>query len=285
MKSLHLAALLSLSLAFGAVACENGEKSEASDKEAESQPAEKDEKTEKDDESKPEATGPNPKEPHSSSIPGTQNQLEWDQDVPNATLELTAPQDGEVLDSGEEVTVEFSLKNYRTGEEIGQHVHVILDNNPYIAHYNANEPLVLEDVEPGTHTIRAFPARHYHLALKKGDVFKTIVFHVKEKSKDFKFDRSKPYLTYSRPKGTYSEQAAEQLLLDFYVSNIELGDDAKAVVTVDDGEPMELTEWKPQLLEPMEKGEHKINLKLVDGDGKLIENGGYNDTTRTITVE
>jgi hypothetical protein len=287
MKSIRLtiAAALAVSLAFGAVACENGEKTDKSDKEATSEPAEKADEKKAEDEEKPEASGPDPKEPHSSSIPGTQNQLEWDQDVPDATLEVTAPKDGEVLDSGDEVTVEFSLKNYRTGEEIGQHVHVILDNDPYIAHYNANEPLVLEDVEPGTHTIRAFPARHYHLALKKGDVFKTIVFHVEEKSKDFEFDRSKPFLTYSRPKGTYSEQAAQELLLDYYVSNIELGDDAKAVVTVDDGEPMELTEWKPRLLEPMDKGEHKINLKLVDGDGKLIENGGYNNTTRTITVE
>ena len=277
----YLVALLALTVALGSVACEDDKKTdETEDKEAVSEPAE--DKAEQD---KPEASGPEPAEPHSSSIPGTQNQLEWDQDVPDAQLKIVSPKEGETLDSGEKVSVEMALTNYRTGEEIGQHVHVILDNNPYIAHYNANEPLVLEDLEPGTHTIRAFPARHYHLALKKGDVFKTVTFHVKEKSKDFKFDPSKPYLTYSRPKGTYSEVAAEELLLDFYVSNVELGDDAKAVVTVDDGEPMELTEWKPVLLDPLAKGEHKVNLKLVDGDGNLIENGGYNDTTRTITVE
>lgn len=277
----QLATILAVGLAFSAVACENNKTDDASEKEAKSEPAEAKEK----EEQKPEASGPNPAEPHSSSIPGTQNQLEWDQDVPNVTFNLVAPEDGAVLDSGDEVSVEFSMVNYRTGEEIGQHVHVILDNNPYIAHYDANEPLVLEDVEPGTHTIRAFPARHYHLALKKGDVFKTTTFHVKEKSDEFAFDPSKPYLTYSRPKGTYSVEAAKELLLDFYVTNIELGDDAKAVVTVDDGEPQEFTEWKPQILEPMDAGEHEINLKLVDGDGNLMENGGYNNTTRTITVE
>ncbi|MGM0555740.1 MAG: hypothetical protein ACQEVA_05090 [Myxococcota bacterium] len=284
MKSLRIqiAAVLAVALAFGTVACENKKTDDASEKEAESEPAEqKDEK----EEQKPEASGPDPAEPHSSSIPGTQNQLEWDQDVPNVTFELVAPEDGATLESGDEVSVEFSMTNYRTGEEIGQHVHVILDNNPYIAHYDANEPLVLEDVEPGTHTIRAFPARHYHLALKEGDVFKTATFHVEEKSEEFDFDPSKPYLTYSRPKGTYSVEAAKELLLDFYVTNIELGEDAKAVVTVDDGEPQEFTEWKPQLLEPMEAGEHEVNLKLVDGDGNLIENGGYNNTTRTITVK
>lgn len=278
----RIATLLAIFLAVGAVGCEDKKGDDKSEKEAVSEPADKDKE---DEEAKPEASGPNPKEPHSSSIPGTQNQLEWDQDVPDAKLKITNPEAGQTLESGDKVTVEFSLTNYRTGEEIGQHVHVIVDNDPYIAHYNANEPLVLEDLEPGTHTIRAFPARHYHLAVKKGDVFKTTTFHVKEKSKDFKFDPSKPYLTYSRPKGTYSEVAAKELLLDFYVSNVELGDSAKAVVTIDDGEPMEMTEWKPTLLDPLEKGEHKVNLKLVDADGELIENGGYNNTTRTITVE
>lgn len=276
-----IAAILAVALAFGSVACEK-KTDDASEKEAESEPAEKPDEA---DEEKPEASGPNPAEPHSSSIPGTQNQLEWDQDVPDAELTLVSPKPDEVLESGDEVTVELSLTNYRTGEEIGQHVHVIVDNNPYIAHYDANEPLVLEDLEPGTHTIRAFPARHYHLALKKGDVFKTVTFHVEEKSESFDFDPEKPYLTYSRPKGTYSEKAAEELLLDFYVSNIELGEDAKAVVTIDDGEPMEITEWKPLLLSPLAKGEHAVNLKLVNNDGELIENGGYNNTTRTITVE
>jgi hypothetical protein len=285
MKSLHtpFAAVLAVALAFGAVACENKKTDDASEKEAKSEPAEK-EADKKKDEDKPEASGSD-SAPHSSAVPGTQNQLEWDQDVPNVTFELVAPEDGAMLESGEKVSVEFAMTNYRTGDEIGQHVHVIVDNEPYIAHYDANEPLVLENLEPGTHTIRAFPARHYHLSLKKGDVFKTSTFHVKEKSEDFNFDPSKPYLTYSRPKGTYSVEDAKELLLDFYVTNIELGDDAKAVVTVDGGEPQEFTEWKPHLLEPLKAGEHEINLKLVDGDGKLIENGGYNNTTRTITVE
>jgi hypothetical protein len=221
---------------------------------------------------------------HSSSIPGTENQLMVDQNIPKVDFKMTAPKDGQTLESGDKVEVKFDVKNYRTGREIGQHIHIILDNEPYKAHYEGGEPFYFEGVSEGTHTIRAFPARHYHLSLKEGDVFEVATFHVKKKSEDFSFDPSKPYLTYSRPKGTYTQEAAKNLLLDFYVQNVELGKDAKVLYGVD-GEEQELTEWKPVLIGPLDPGEHEITLKLVDGEGKLIENGGYNNTTRKITVK
>lgn len=273
----RLAVVLALAATMVATGCEKKEDTEPKE-EAVAEPAEE----------TPEKEAPEPgakadMKPHSSAVPGTENQLEWDQDVPQVSLELTSPKADEVLESGDEVEVGFKVTNYRTGKEIGQHVHVIVDNEPYIAHYNADEPLMLKDLEPGTHTLRVFPARHYHLSLKKGEVFKTRTFHVQEKTEDFKFDASKPFITYSRPKGSYDTEAAKELLLDYYVSNIELGEDAKVVYGVD-GKETEMTEWKPVLLPALEPGEHEITLKLVDGEGNVIENGGYNNTTRTITV-
>lgn len=224
-----------------------------------------------------------PKAPKSSAIPGTQNQLLVDQKIPEVKFTLTSPKDGETLPSGEKVEVKFAVENYRTGREIGQHVHIIMDNEPYKAHYEGNEAYVFKNVKPGTHTIRAFPARHYHLSLKEGDVFETVTFHVEKKS-ETSFDPKKPYITYSRPKGTYDVEAAKNLLLDFYVQNIELGKDAKVVYGVN-GKETELTTWAPVLLEPLAAGEHEITLKLVGANGKVIENGGFNNTTRKITVK
>lgn len=221
----------------------------------------------------------------SSEIPGTENQIEWDDDVPEVDFELTAPEEGQVLETGDEVAIEFDLSGYRIGKEIGQHIHVIIDNEPYIAHYEDGEAVVVEDLEPGTHTIRAFPSRHYHLSLKEEGAYDAVTFHVEEESEEFDFDPDEPYITYSRPKGTYSKEGAEELLLDFYVSNVELGDDARVVYEVDGEEQDELEEWEPILMPPLEPGEHDVRLRLVDGDGELIENGGYNDTIRTITVE
>lgn len=224
--------------------------------------------------------------PHSSDIPGTANQLGWDDDIPEVNFEITSPKEGATVKKADakELTVEFDVENYRIGKRIGQHVHFVLDNQPYQAHYESGKAEIFEDLEPGTHTLRAFPSRHYHLSLKKNRPFDTVVFHVGEKSDDVSFDPSKPYLTYSRPKGTYPADAAGQVMLDFYISNVELGDDAKVVYSVDGEKRGTLTEWKPVVLD-IGPGEHEVNLKLVDGDGNLIENGGYNDTTRTITVK
>jgi hypothetical protein len=274
-NQVRLAAVLAIALSLVVIGCESKQDTPPTEEAV----AESAEQTPEPEE--PAATAK--QKPHSSAIPGTENQLEWDQDVPQVTLGITSPSEGEVVESGAEVTTTYEVTNYRTGKEIGQHIHVIVDNEPYIAHYDANKPLVLKDLKPGTHTLRVFPARHYHLSLKKGNVFQTRIFHVGEKSKDFAFDAEKPYITYSRPKGSYGLEAAKALLLDFYVSNIELGDDAKVVYGVD-GKETELSEWKPVLLPALQPGEHEITLKLVDGEGNMIENAGYNNTTRTITV-
>jgi hypothetical protein len=275
-RFIRLESLVVLALAASVGCKEDKQPTEEPQPEAVEAPAD-DEKAEK-------APGASDMKPHSSAIPGTENQLMHDQNVPEVVLAITAPADDAVLESGEKVEVTFDVTNYRTGKEIGQHLHVIVDNNPYIAHYDSTTPVVLENLEPGTHTLRVFPARHYHLSLKEGDVFKTVNFHVKEKTADYGFDRTKPYVTYSRPKGTYDQDAAKSLLLDFYVQNAELGKDAKVVYSVN-GEATELTEWKPILLPPLPAGEHEINLKLVDMEGNLIENGGFNNTTRKITVK
>lgn len=276
---LALSLIVSFAL-FGLTACER-EQQEAEPEEP-SEKAEKQKKEQTDQESDKE--GAVESKPNSSAIPGTLNQLEWDQEIPEVEFSITSPEDGETLDSGEKVEVEFDLEGYRIGPTIGQHVHFVLDNKPYKAHYEAGEPVVFEGLEPGTHTIRAFPSRHYHLSLKKDEPIDTVVFHVEEESEEFEFDPDEPFVTYSRPKGTYSKEAADGILLDFYVSNTELGDDTRVVYSIDGEKEGELKKWAPKLISPG-PGEHEINVKLVDGSGEVIENGGYNDTTRTITVE
>lgn len=272
-------------LVFGAglVACDDS-KSDTEDKQAEAKQAQQADKQKDKDKESDESDEADKQPPHSSSIPGTQNQLMHDDDVPNVEFELTNPEQGQTID-GTELSVEFDLKNYRIGREIGQHVHMIIDNKPYVAHYVDGSAEVFKDLEPGTHLIRAFPARHYHMSLKTENAFDMKVFHVQEKSDEFEFDPEAPLLTYSRPKGTYSKEAAENLLLDFYVTNVELGDDAKVVYSIDGEKEGELTEWKPTLLPELDSGEHDVTLKLVNSDGGLIENGGFNETTRTITVK
>jgi len=269
--------------AIGFAGCDSEQNDQKDEAKAET-PSKTEQKQRDDGEESEKEPAASDESPNSSGIPGTQNQLEWDQEIPEVEFSIQAPEEGATLDSGEEVEVDFALDGYRIGKTIGQHIHFVLDNQPYSAHYDADGTPVFEDLEPGTHTIRAFPSRHYHLSLKKNRPFDVVVFHVEEKSEEFGFDPDEPFLTYSRPKGTYSKEAAQNVMLDFYLSNAELGDEYRVVYSVDGEKRGELSTWKPTLLS-LEPGEHDVNVKLVDSDGQLVENGGYNDTTRTITVK
>jgi hypothetical protein len=46
--------------------------------------------------------------------------------------------------------------------QLGPYLHLILDNQPYIAVYDVNQPVVLSDLSPGTHTLRVFASRPWH---------------------------------------------------------------------------------------------------------------------------
>jgi hypothetical protein len=100
-------------------------------------------------------------------------------------------------------------------------------------------------------------------------------------------DRTKPLLTYSRPKGEYKGADADAIMIDFWLSNAKLqgdGGDYRVRYTVDGGDAKFIDKWSPIWLTGWNAGTHKIKLELVDKNGNPVDNGGYNSTERTITV-
>ncbi len=83
--------------------------------------------------------------------------------------------------------------------ELGPHLHMILDNQPYIAVYNPDKPLILEDLEPGTHTLRVFAARPWHESFKNAGAYAQTTFHVFTKTQNNNPDSALPLLTYDSP--------------------------------------------------------------------------------------
>ena len=45
-----------------------------------------------------------------------------------------------------------------------------------------------------------------------------------------------------------------------------------------------IDKWEPIWLSGWINGKHSVRLELIDKDGKPVDNGGYNTTTREITV-
>jgi len=220
--------------------------------------------------------------------------------IEGAEALITAPADSAVLDSAT-VQAVVQAENFEPGvqtdtkraQEIansgnGQHFHLILDNQPYMANYEAGTPFDLGELEPGAHTLVAFPSRSYHESVKSDTTYDVINFYVKEESGDFML-RDDPAIIYSRPKGTYSGDAAKKIMLDFYLHNVELSKDgykAKYTIRSEGSEvaSVTLTEWAPAFVTGLSSGTYDVNLQLLDSDGNVAP-GPFNDTTREITVE
>ncbi len=221
------------------------------------------------------------------------------------------------LDLGGELMGYKPMKDPETG--MGNHIHVILDNQPYEAYYNLDQEFELKNVSDGEHTLRVFPSRPWHESYKAAGAFQMVKFTVKNggadttkpattnsnqtmsnantsttpEGKEMKestagaIDAGKPLLTYSRPKGEYKGADAEAIMVDFWLSNAKLvgdGGEYRVKYSVDGGEAKFIDKWSPIWLKGWMEGKHSVKLELVDKEGKLVDNGGYNSTTREITV-
>jgi len=254
-----------------------------------------------------------------------------EQDKAAPTISVVEPKNGATVASST-VKVKLSLagdlKGYKPMKDMttgmGNHIHVILDNQPYEAYYNLDSEFELRNVSDGEHTLRFFPSRPWHESYKNAGAFQMVKFTVKNggadttkpattnanqamsnanattppEGKDMKestagnVDTAKPLLTYSRPKGEYKGVDAENIMIDFWLSNVGLQyDDSLTIPTayrvrysVDGGEAKYIDNWKPIWLSGWANGTHTIKLELVDKAGNLVDNGGYNSTTREITV-
>ncbi|MGB3207828.1 MAG: hypothetical protein WBB28_22825 [Crinalium sp.] len=175
--------------------------------------------------------------------------------------------------------------------EMGPHLHLIVDNQPYEAVYNVDQPFVLKDLSPGTHTLRVFASRPWHESFKNEGAYAQTTFHVFTKTTDNNPNPAQPLLTYSRPKGSYG---AEPIMLDFYLNNAPLHQvaqensqdeiaDWRIRVTVN-GQSFVLDKWQPVYLKGFKSGKNWVRLEFIDELGNPVKNV-FNDTVRVITYE
>ena len=270
-----------------------------------------------------------------------------EQDRATPTLRIVEPADGSTVNGSTvrvRLTLSGDLKGYKPGKDpqtgMGNHVHVILDNQPYEAYYNLDQPFELRNVSPGEHTLRVFPSRPWHESYKNEGAFQMVRFTVSgggqqqgasanvttnnantnanqsaanvnasgnananasatpggapaAEGKDMQpstagdVDRNKPLLTYSRPKGEYKGAEADPIMIDFWLTNAKLqgdGGEYRVRLTLDGGQPHYIDRWAPVWFQGWTAGKHSVRLELVDRNGNVVENGGYNSTTRDITV-
>ena len=231
-------------------------------------------------------------EPAATSSSITVTPLEGSPAFEGAALSLKS------ADAGEEgsYNFDFQVDNYELGAQTsanlglansgkGQHIHFIVDNGPYSAHY---DPSFSTDKlsEPGNHVVLAFLSRSYHESVKNLEGAATSYVITQFQTGDEKVegaDFEAPHMFYSRPKGTYKGDDTKKLLLDFFLLNVDLSEDGYKVRATINGEEFMLTKWQPYVIEGLEMGEVSIKLELMDAAGQNVP-GPFNTVERTVTL-
>ena len=157
----------------------------------------------------------------------------------------------------------------------GQHIHFIVNNGPYSAHYINNFKKKLNNEN---NVILAFLSRSYHESVKNSNAF--VLTQIGEN----KVDLNNEFLFYSRPKGTYKGKDTEKLLLDFYLVNTTISPGGNKVKATINNTEFIITEWAPYYLQGLPKGEIKIKLELINSEGKLVDSP-FNPSERTVILE
>ena len=193
------------------------------------------------------------------------------------------------LNLDEELEFSFELENYELGIQTphdfeytlansvkGQHIHLIINNDPYSAHYSQK---FKKNLSNGNNVILAFLSRSYHESLKNKDAFLFTQYGDGEK-----INLDQEFLFYSRPKGVYSGKDTEKLLLDFYLINTNISPNGNKVRATINETVFLIDNWAPYYIEGLSKGRVDIKLELIDSNGNLIDSP-FNPSLRSVTLE
>lgn len=208
-----------------------------------------------------------------------------------SSLQLNSPSET-ALDTGI-VQFDFAVTNYELGSQTadaenkglansgkGQHIHLIVDNGPYSAHY---EPKFDKELAEGHHVLLAFLSRSYHESVKNENSFIVKELTIGNPTEHSEIDLEAPHLFYSRPKGSYAGLDTKNLLLDFYLLNVDLSPEGHKVRANINGEEFIIEEWAPYKINGLSLGEVSVKLELLDSNGDNVP-GPFNTVERTVTL-
>ncbi|MEM9006482.1 MAG: hypothetical protein AAGE59_23525, partial [Cyanobacteria bacterium P01_F01_bin.86] len=210
-------------------------------------------------------------------------------DVYEPQVRIISPRDSALL-KDTTVAVELQVRDFPIYKDVdldfGPHLHLFLDDQPYQAIYDIEEPIVFTDLAPGTHTLRVVAARPWDESFKSDGAYDQVTFSVFTASPQNDPDESQPLLTYGQPQGSYG---AEPIMLDFYLKNAPLHLVAESDEAIADwrirctvnGESFLFDRWQPIYLKGFQPGKNWLKLEIVDENGDLIDNA-FNTGIRVI---
>ncbi len=211
---------------------------------------------------------------------------------PNASLRMQRLRDKNQQPG--RVVFDFEIENYYLGQQTtdaeqkgcanskqGQHIHHILNGEPYTAYYIDTASKVLAE---GHYISLAFLSRSYHESIKNPNTTVLHQFNVGKPANGQDIDATKPLLFYSRPKGDYiGEKDISRVMLDFFLVNTDLEKDGNRVRATINGTSFLLDKWVPYMMEGLPEGENTLKLELLNKNGNPIP-GPYNVVERKFNL-
>ena len=152
------------------------------------------------------------------TVPQILRELNKDLEQYRPQVEIIYPQQGETLKSAN-LKIEVRVADFPLFKDeqlkLGNHLNVIVDNEAPIAIYDLQQPISINNLTPGTHTIRAFAVKPWSESFKNEDAYAQVTCNVLTETNYYP-DRNSPLLTYNSPTGTFG---AEPIMLDFYLNH------------------------------------------------------------------
>lgn len=224
-------------------------------------------------------------------------------EFPNAQLAIKSVTAEKAGNDSATVTFNFDVKNYElkmqttdmgnkmcSNSAQGQHIHFIMDNQPYKALYEPANKITLAN--NSEHYLMVFLSRSYHESVKSKGAAVLYHFKIDANGNVVKLaNPTTPMLFYSRPKGDYIGKDTSNVLLDFYVWNCKLSANGYKVMAHITNESrgaaydanLTISDWKANFIQNLGLGKSHITLTLVDKNGKTVK-GPSSTVTRNVTL-
>lgn len=235
-----------------------------------------------------------------------------EQDDAKPVLKIEAPAAGATINSSVvnvKLNLSGDLKGYHPMKDpstgMGNHIHVILDNQPYEAYYNLDQPFELRNVTDGEHTLRVFASRPWHESYKNEGSFQMVKFTVKQGGGD----ATKPTTTKEGQKmadnkntnGNSNANTPPKEGKDMPSSNAKTDVDAKKPLLTysrpkgeykgADTEAIMIDFWLTNAKLTGDGGDYRVRYTINGGEAKFIEKWqpiwikGFTNGNQTIRLE
>lgn len=177
--------------------------------------------------------------------------------------------------------IEFKTQFFNMGEktaEEGAHSLRLNEGGQYLGVIKPDNSLskVIQnhfdtEVEAGDNYYLCYLSRSYDLSLKNPNAAFLFKINADQNGAFSETNLSDTVIAVLQPRGEFTYSDNQNILLDFYLINISIGENGNYASISIDGTVFKLTKWTPFLIKGLKVGKHQIKLSVKDKNGNDVK--------------